>query len=130
MNLDHLLIGETMKQIKTIDDVIHNLNIELTSQVEDGENGVFIVGFEAGIEVALQDIGELKSQLDKYKWNKVEDGFPKVNELVEVFCHNKDIFIGNLFEGGFKKEPDIFNEGWSVNGFSITHWRYLDKPQQ
>jgi hypothetical protein len=107
--------------IKTIDDLIAACEGNIGKFV--GIGPLHGAGFNEGMQCAINMAQELKSHLDHYRWRKVEDELPKLDEEIECINKHGKFFIA-LFDHDFYES---FSE-MELDG--ITHWRYLDKPDE
>lgn len=120
-----------MSEIKTIDDLIKHF--------QDGENLALYAGLIARAadyeyvrlaalnvkrNLEADHIVEANKKVDDhYRWRKVgAGGFPGYG--LQVICMDvyRRYFIAIYYDGKFHQHP----KGFTLR--SITHWRYLDKP--
>lgn len=58
-----------------------------------------------------------------------EDIGPEPVEVTNYFRIERDVYV-DVGNGLFRKERQLFHEGWNGNGHRATHWMPLPEPPQ
>ncbi len=131
-----------MSEIKTIDDLLSafcKLAADLNHSILwEGEDQIKSNDVANWIHAALM-VEELKNHMelnqDHYRWRKVEDELPEINSQVIVCDKDRELHVVKYMVSGTNEGIQFCFDGVAdFKGFimseAITHWRYLDKPEE